>query len=418
LSPVCLYTRDPTGNITGITEGDTSAAYHYDALYRLTGTEDASGTLLESYTYNRIGDRLSKTGSSQATGTYGYQTNTHWLTRIGNDTRSYDANGNTIGATLAGEAWDYGYDHRNRLTTVQYDGGIVATYTYNAFGERIAKDVTTPQTIHQRFVYNEGSQLIAEYGSTNRDYLWLGALPIAAIDIDGSVDTARYVTADALNTPRVIADANGAVVWSWPINGNPLGEKLPTSTAGYVYNLRFPGQYFDIETGLDYNGARYYDSVRGGYDQPDPIGQRGGLGLYVYGLNSPLRYSDPSGLFPNPLEATCLDPLQPVCWGGIALDLETTAAVVGGLSSSDHPSVQLAKPKPGAKPKDCPAGTRPIDQFPGLSKDDVHNIKDGVNAGPRDWTGITPDGNVITGDNEGNAVDNGPMDIYLPGGRK
>ena len=50
----------------------------------------------------------------------------------------------------------------------------------------------------------------------------------------------------------------------------------------------------------------------------------------------------------------------------------------------------------------------------GWDKDDVHGIKDGVGAGPQDWVGISPDGHVITGDHEGNAVDNGPVDPFLP----
>jgi len=72
------------------------------------------------------------------------------------------------------------------------------------------------------------------------------------------------------------------------------------------------------------------------------------------------------------------------------------------------------KPKPGSKPKSCPSGTLPIDQYPGLDKDDIHDIKDGVGAGPRDWTGISPDGDVITGDHTGESVNNGPFKDYLP----
>ncbi len=57
-----------------------------------------------------------------------------------------------------------------------------------------------------------------------------------------------------------------------------------------------PGQYFDSETGLYYNNARYYDPKTGRYISSDPIGLRGGLNTYTYGLNNPLRYIDPSGL--------------------------------------------------------------------------------------------------------------------------
>ncbi|GGA33513.1 hypothetical protein [Dyella nitratireducens] len=43
-------------------------------------------------------------------GCSGNQANTHWLITIGSDTRSYDPDGNTVSATVAGEAWRYVYD--------------------------------------------------------------------------------------------------------------------------------------------------------------------------------------------------------------------------------------------------------------------------------------------------------------------
>ena len=36
--------------------------------------------------------------------------------------------------------------------------------------------------------------------------------------------------------------------------------------------LRFPGQYHDDETGLDYNNYRYYDAATARYTTPDPLG--------------------------------------------------------------------------------------------------------------------------------------------------
>lgn len=242
-------------------------------------------------------DRLSKTGNGQATGTYGYQAGTHWLTSIGSEARRYDNAGNTTGNSAAGETWGYGYDGKNRMTVVQRDGSTVAMYTYNAFGERVAKAVTLPQTINERFVYNEASQLIAELGSTNKDYIWLDALPVAVVDSTDTASTIHYVTADGFNTPRAVSDASGAIVWNWPINGNPFGEQSPSSSTGYVYNQRFPGQYFDIESGLNYNVQRYYESVLGRFTQVDPISFAGAqASLYGYGDNNPLSNVDPLGL--------------------------------------------------------------------------------------------------------------------------
>lgn len=104
-----------------------------------------------------------------------------------------------------------------------------------------------------------------------------------------------------------------------------------------------------------------------------------------------------------------------VIWPGVGTVVGgLVGAGVGWWIADKISNISFAKPKPGSKPKGCPAGTKPIDQIPGLDKDDVHGIKDGVGAGPRDWTGITPNGDVITGDSNGDAVNHGPYNDYLP----
>ncbi len=62
-------------------------------------------------------------------------------------------------------------------------------------------------------------------------------------------------------------------------------------------NFRFPGQYFDQETGLHYNYFRDYSSAIGRYIEPDPIGLEGGVNLYPYVLNNPVNHIDPEGKF-------------------------------------------------------------------------------------------------------------------------
>jgi RHS repeat-associated protein len=60
--------------------------------------------------------------------------------------------------------------------------------------------------------------------------------------------------------------------------------------------FRFPGQYYDSETGLHYNYFRYYNPQTGRYITPDPIGLEGGINLFAYVQGNPLRWMDPFGL--------------------------------------------------------------------------------------------------------------------------
>ena len=309
------FARDAMGNITAL--GDSAGAnpatetYNYDPLYRLTSVSGPVGTAIEAYTYSKTGDRLSKTGAGLATGAYGYQANTHWLTSVGSSVRTYDANGNTTGSATGGEAFGFGYNDRNRMTVVQRNGQTVATYTYNARGQRIAKVASLPTAISQRFAYDEGSQLIGEYGTTNRDYIWLGDMLVSVVNTTGTTSTVGYVHADGLNTPRVVTDPTGAALWRWNPQGNPFGEQSPTTSVAYVFNLRFPGQYYDAESNIVYNGFRNYDPVTGRYIQSDPIGLNGGISSYAYVQNSPVMGVDPQGLQTIPRDAYFTDWTRP-----------------------------------------------------------------------------------------------------------
>jgi RHS repeat-associated protein len=56
-------------------------------------------------------------------------------------------------------------------------------------------------------------------------------------------------------------------------------------------------------------------------------------------------------------------------------------------------------------PKDKPHGVLPIDRAPQTKgkKNFIHGIKDGIDAGPTDWVGIGPNGDIWVSDPEGNA---------------
>ncbi len=108
-----------------------------------------------------------------------------------------------------------------------------------------------------------------------------------------------YLHNDHLSTPRAVSDEGQQVIWRWISDpfGNGLPEEDPDGDGQrFTLDLRFPGQYFDGETGLHYNYFRYYDPSTGRYITSDPIGLGGGLNTYIYAENNPVIFSDPLGL--------------------------------------------------------------------------------------------------------------------------
>ncbi len=101
-----------------------------------------------------------------------------------------------------------------------------------------------------------------------------------------------------------LTDTTGTVVWA--LDSTPFdaihgafglpNEDVDLNGISITYNARFPGQYFDAETGLNYNYFRDYDPSIGRYIQSDPIGLAGGLNTYAYVGGNPLRFIDFLGL--------------------------------------------------------------------------------------------------------------------------
>jgi RHS repeat-associated protein len=124
-------------------------------------------------------------------------------------------------------------------------------------------------------------------------------MPVAVVKPNAASFEVFYVWADHLGTPRQITDAANQSRWEWA-NSDPFGNNAPnenpSNVGSFAYNLRFPGQYFDSETGKHYNYRRDYDPTIGRYVESDPIGLRAGINTYTYVGGSPLRRIDPLGL--------------------------------------------------------------------------------------------------------------------------
>jgi RHS repeat-associated protein len=145
-------------------------------------------------------------------------------------------------------------------------------------------------------VYDELGHTAGEYaqGSVSGiETVYLGNLPIAVLAPQGNF----YVVADHIDTPLVLAQADGTNVWDWR-NRDPFGNNAPVNTPILqAYDHRFPGQVADVETGLFYNYFRDYDPQTGRYVQSDLVGLKGGINTYAYVESNPLGKVDPTGQF-------------------------------------------------------------------------------------------------------------------------
>ncbi|MBU0481180.1 MAG: RHS domain-containing protein [Proteobacteria bacterium] len=173
------------------------------------------------------------------------------------------------------------------------DQVVQAQYEYDASGRRVTKTVDGVTTV---FHYDMFNNLIAEtdsVGTPLRDYIYLGSEPVAMIVYGGLQAGTYYFINDHLGTPQQLVNGAGEVVWAAAYL--PFGE-AQVYNEGVVNNLRFPGQYYDAETGLHYNWNRYYDPKTGRYITADPIGLEGGINLYGYVGGNPMNAVDPMGL--------------------------------------------------------------------------------------------------------------------------
>ncbi|MBS1994679.1 MAG: RHS repeat protein [Cyanobacteria bacterium SZAS LIN-2] len=281
--------HDTDGDPSQISSTESSS-YQYDDAHRITGITNSSNPVLSwGYGY----DSLDRLNSGDAFGTL-----LAW---------TFDANGNRVKQTGAPAAAALTpanlvltYNGASRLATSKIGTSATTTYVYNALGQRIEKSGGPAGTV--MFVYDEAGHLLGEYdgsGGLIQETIWLGDTPVATIRPNAGSVAVYYTHADHLNAPRMVTrSSDNASVWRWDHDpfGSAAPNQNPSGNGTFIYNLRFPGQYYDSESGLRYNYFRDYDPQTGRYVESDPIGLQGGINTYSYGAANPVSHIDPTGL--------------------------------------------------------------------------------------------------------------------------
>jgi len=308
-------TYEPFGPYNGLTNGNgVGEARGFDQDYRLTGITDIGGSsTLQSLTYgyyptNNVQTITNAVSSNQNTGSanmsYGYGTGSDLLASLSMggtvvQTIGYTADGRiaSLNPGIQAPAGQYitslSYNQDGRLASVNAGAGVLASYIYDGFGQRLIKSVSG--SWGEIYQYGQDGALLEETdasGVAQADYIYLNGRPIAVLN--GS--TLYFLHDDRLGTPQLATDSNQAV--QWQASYDAFGQASVSGTV--TQNLRLPGQYFDVESGWNHNGFRDYAPQLGRYIEPDPLGRLGsGNNLYAYVNNDPTDLFDSLGLCPR-----------------------------------------------------------------------------------------------------------------------
>jgi RHS repeat-associated protein len=282
------YRYDAAGAPTLIDRANVdSRAYDYDPVQQLLDVQ-STAEASERFEYTPTGGLRSMTAAGVRTDLRHEPGNR--LVIAGSSTYGYDVVGRrTVRWDEQGGETHYRWDGLGRLLEVALPSGERWTYRYDALGRRVSKESTSGT--RSRFVWCGNSVLHRVTGIAPVESWLVGdddLVPLAKMSAAG----VRSVIADRLGVPRELLDDRGRVVWS--SRASAWGVERP-AMAQDDCPFRFPGQWFDAETGLHYNRYRYYDPAVGQFISQDPIGINGGLNLYRYAPN-PLDFVDLFGL--------------------------------------------------------------------------------------------------------------------------
>jgi RHS repeat-associated protein len=276
------------GDVYGVTnnrDNNRSQAFTYDQLNRLASAQTTSTLWGNTYTYDIWGNLLQKTQVVGKTGgenlVQAVQTNNQLLGC------GFDAAGNQtndcLGNTLT-------YDAENRVITA---GGV--TYTYDGDGQRVRK--SNGKLYWGLFAESDLS------GSITAEFIFFGGKRIARLDLPSA--TVHYFFSDHLGSSTVVTNADGTTIQE-ESDYYPFGKERVITHTLAEQNFKLMGKERDLESGLDFFGARYYNSSSGRWLSPDwsnspaavpyaTLANPQTLNLYAFVANNPATTKELDG---------------------------------------------------------------------------------------------------------------------------
>ncbi|MGV4988057.1 DUF6531 domain-containing protein [Streptomyces sp. NRAIS4] len=315
------YTYRADGNLTGIEDHlSGSRRFDLDATGRVTAVHAAGWT--ERYAYDAAGNQTEATWPTNHPGTEATGTRTYTgtrITRAGNVRYQHDALGRITlrqktRLSRKPDTWQYEWDAEDRLTSVVTPDGSRWRYTYDPLGRRTAKLrlAEDAETVLERVDFTWDGTTLCEQTTTSSSLpnpvtlTWdhQGLRPLAQTERITAADApqdeidSRFfaIVTDLVGTPNELVDEQGDIAWR--TRSTLWGTTAWAADSTTYTPLRFPGQYYDPETGLHYNYFRHYDPETARYLTPDPLGLAPAPNSSTY-VPNPLSWTDYLGLAPD-----------------------------------------------------------------------------------------------------------------------
>lgn len=301
------YTYGPDGFVTGVTDlltGDR--AVRLDAAGRVTAVTGRDDDEAERYDYDPVGNLvhavwpgnpLTSQGPREIDGTL--------TTRAGDVRYRYDSAGRVVTRTRESgdpETWRYAWDAESRLYSVTVPDGSKWYYQYDPTGRRIGKrHVAEDGELIEQTRFSWDGELLVEQQDLRADgervitwnYRSGSNVPLtqstrnvvhAGSEEERVDEEFHSVVTDQSGTPAELISVDGDIAGNvrHTVFGQTRWQRDTATTA-----LRFPGHYYDQETGLHYGGHRYYDPETGAYISPDPVGLAPAPNPHAYVSNPP-----------------------------------------------------------------------------------------------------------------------------------